>query len=108
LLWDLVDAEADAGDAVQFPFSSVWAAFRDLRNDRFVYLPYFLERFIARNPASTDAVRNMVLIRAIDFQPNVRPSVTNPFPRPINASDTVTGEVDSLTPRRSNLIQSAH
>ena len=108
LLWDLIDERQDQGDSVQFPFSSVWAAVTDLRNNRFVYLPYFLEHFIARNPASAETVRNMVLLRSIDFQPNVRPSVTNPFPRAITPGNSVTGEVDSLTPKRSNLMQSAH
>jgi hypothetical protein len=108
LLWDLYDDHADVGDNVQFPMSLIWSAFSDLRNDRFVYLPYFLEHFLARSPAAADAVRSMAQLRSIDFQPNVRPSVTNPFPRPINVGEPVTGEVDSLTNKKSNLIQSAH
>ncbi len=107
LLWDLYDDHVDAGDNVQYPFSWIWNAFTDLRNDRFVYLPYFLDHFLARYPAATDAVRTMALIRSIDFQPGVKPSVTLPFPRPMT-TDTVTGEVDSLTPRRSNLMTSSH
>jgi len=47
-------------------------------------------------------------LRSIDFQPQARPSVSMPFPKPINVGDTVTGWVDSLTPRRTNLMQSAH
>lgn|GEM_PF-1253719 len=108
LLWDLFDDAADAGDEVRFSFSSLWEAFADLRNDYFVYLPYFLERFLARNPESTDVVRSMVQLRSIDFQPGVRPSVTNPFPRPIAFGQTAAGEVNSLTTRRTNLSQSAH
>ena len=50
----------------------------------------------------------MVILRSIDFQPGVRPSVTNPFPRTLVSGDTRTGEVDSLSARRTNLANSAH
>ncbi|PYS48516.1 MAG: hypothetical protein DMG13_25425 [Acidobacteria bacterium] len=108
LLWDLYDDHVDPADNVQFPLSLIWSAFADLKNDRFVYLPYFLDHFLARNPAASDVLRTMVQFRSIDFQPNVRPSVTNPFPRPINVGDVITGEVDSLTSKRTNLVQSSH
>jgi hypothetical protein len=108
LLWDLFDDHADGGDNVQYPFALIWASFADLRSNRFVYLPYFLERFLTRAPTATDTVRTMVQMRAIDFQPNVRPSVTNPFPRLVDIGETVIGSVDSLTPRRNNLMQSSH
>lgn len=109
LLWDLYDdhVDADGTDNVQYPFSQIWAAFTDLRNDYFVYLPYFLDHFLARNPSATEAVRDMVRSRSIDFQPNVRPSVTNPFPKPMERN-TVEGIVDSLSSRRTNLMASSH
>jgi hypothetical protein len=108
LLWDLLDDHVDTEDTVQFSFAQIWAAFSDLRNDRFIYLPYFLERFLERNPTATDALRTMVQLRRIDFQPNVRPSVTSPFPRRVDVGETVTGSVDSLSARRNNLMESAH
>ena len=108
LLWDLYDDHVDPGDNVQYPLSLIWSAFVDLKNERFVYFPYFLDHFLARNPAASDALRIMAQLRSIDFQPNVRPSVTNPFPRPINVGDVITGEVDSLTSKRTNLVQSSH
>lgn len=108
LLWDLYDDHDDTADEVQFPLSMIWTAFTDLRNERFVYFPYFLERFLARNPESAGALQAMAQLRSIDLQPNVRPSVSNPFPRPINVGDSVTGDVDSLAARRTNLIQSSH
>jgi hypothetical protein len=108
LLWDLYDGRADAADNVQYPFSLIWAAFADLRDDHFVYLPYFLEHFLARNPSATSALQVMVQSRSIDFQPNVRPSVTNPFPTAMSVGSTATGFVDSLTPKRNNLMQSSH
>ena len=108
LLWDLYDGHVDPGDNVQYPLSLIWSAFVDLKNERFVYFPYFLDHFLARNPAASDALRIMAQLRSIDFQPNVRPSVTNPFPRPINVGDVITGEVDSLTSKRTNLVQSSH
>jgi hypothetical protein len=108
LLWDMFDSSNDAGDAVQYSFASIWASITDLRNDRFVYLPYFLERFLARYPAETEVLRTMVQLRSIDFQPNVRPSVTNPFPRPITVGTPVSGSIDSYTPKKDHLAQSAH
>ena len=108
LLWDLYDDHADPGDDVQYPLSLIWAAFTDLRNFRFVYFPYFLESFVARVPDSAPALQAMAQLRSIDFQPQVRPSISMPFPKPINVGDTVVGWVDSLTPRKTNLMQSAH
>jgi hypothetical protein len=108
ILWDLFDDREDPADDVRYPISEIWNAFTDLRNHRFVYLPYFLEHFLARNPAAADVVRVMVQSRSIDFKPNVLPSVTNPFPTPMNAGSSVTGFVDSLTTKRSNLVTSSH
>jgi hypothetical protein len=107
-LWDLYDDHADAADDVQFSLSVIWSAFTDLRNERFVYFPYFLEKFAARAPESSRSLQGMAQLRSIDFRPNVKPSVTYPFPRPINVGDAVVGEVDSLTRKRTNLIQSSH
>lgn len=108
LLWDLFDDVSDDGDSVRFPISAIWSAFIDLRNDRFVYLPYFLEHFLDRNVASTEGVRSMVVLRNIDFQPGVRPSVTNPFPRSILVGESQSGAVDSFSTKRTNLAGSSH
>jgi len=111
LLWDLLDENADKDDLAQFPFSAIWAAFTDLRNARFVYLPHFLESFLARNPGFSDALRTMVIARQIDFQPDARPSVGYPFPKPIGIglSGSIAGDwLDSYTPRRTNLATSSH
>src|SRR5262249_6043218 len=107
ILWDLFDDHNDAADDVQYPLSQIWTAFTDLRNDKFVYLPYFLEHFITRVPSSGDAVRTIVQSRSIDFQPGVRPSVAYPFPTPI-VGNKAEGFVDSLTAKRSNLSTSSH
>lgn len=109
LLWDLFDDAADDGDSSQFDFSLIWSAFADLRNDHFVYLPYFLDHFIERNPESADIVRVMAQLRSIQFFPGMRPSVANPFPRLLTVGQAATGnEVDSLTTKRTNLMNSSH
>jgi Family of unknown function (DUF5719) len=108
ILWDLYDDHDDGADDVQYPFAEIWKAFVELRNDSFVYLPYFLEHFINDNPSAADPIRNIVQSRSIDFQPNVRPSVAYPFPNPMNVGTAVTGFVDSLTRRRGNLATSSH
>ena len=109
LLWDLLDENQDNPDTAQFPFASIWAAFTDLRNVRFVYLPYFLESFLARNPGFSDGLRGMVIRRGIDFRPEDRPSVSNPFPRPIAVGETIRdNDLDSFTSKRWNLALSSH
>jgi hypothetical protein len=108
ILWDLFDDHEDAADAVHYAFSEIWKAFTDLSRHRFVYLPYFLEDFLARNSSASDAVRMIVQSRSIDFQPSVQPSVAYPFPTPMNVGSTVTGVVDSLTRKRPNLVTSSH
>ena len=110
LLWDLLDENADKDDLAQFPFGVIWAAFTDLRNVRFVYLPSFLESLLSKNPGISDALRTMVVARSIDFQPEVRPSAVDPFPRPIGVGITQfkKGNVDSFTSKRWNLSNSSH
>ncbi len=108
LLWDLFDGSGDPGDTVQYPIGMIWSAFTDLRRDSWVYLPSFLDRFLSRYPAEADTLRGMVQLRSIDFQPNVRPSVTNPWPTLMAIGSSVQGDVDSLTKRRTNLSTSAH
>jgi hypothetical protein len=108
LLWDLYDDHPDAGDNVQFSFAQIWRAFTDLTNDRFVYVPYFLDHFVNRVPSSVNDVVSMAQLRNIDYQPTGQPSVTNPFPTPITVGSVATGYVDSLTLGRTNLITSSH
>ena len=108
LLWDLFDEVSDNGDSVQFPIATIWKAFTELRSARFVYLPHFLERFLEKNQGVSDALRTMVVLRSIDFQPDVRPSVVTPFPMPIAVGETKQGGVDSFTSKRTNLASSAH
>jgi hypothetical protein len=109
LLWDLLDENQDNADTAQFPFASIWAAFKDLRNIRYVYLPYFLESFLARNAGFSDALRAMAIRRTIDFQPDERPSVVRPFPQPIAVGETKGGnQLDSFTSKRPNLANSLH
>jgi hypothetical protein len=106
LLWELYQG-SDLTRSTGYSFAQIWNAFTDLQLDRLVYLPYFLEHFVARNPSSADAVQAVAQLRSIDFRANVKPSVTMPFPRPI-AGNVAAGFVDSAASRRTNLMQSAH
>jgi hypothetical protein len=110
LLWDLFHDTPDESDpSIQFDISSIWAAFTDLRNDHFVYLPYFLDHFLARNPESVDVVRSMAMVRNIQFLPGQIPSVAIPFPRSLIVGQSVERQqVDSLTTKRTNLMTSSH
>lgn len=107
LLWALYDG-LDA-DNVQYPISAIWGAFTDLRNNRFVYLPYFLDNFIKRAPSSTSDVVNAAQSRDVNYLPGTVPSVTNPFPMPITVGAIIgPAAVDSASSRRTDLITSAH
>jgi hypothetical protein len=106
LLWELYEG-SDLTRNTQYSFAQIWSAFTDLRADHLVYLPYFLEHFVARNPAATDAVQTVAQLRSIDFRANVKPSVTMPFPRPMSGN-IAAGYVDSAVSRRTNLMQSSH
>jgi hypothetical protein len=109
LLWDLFDEAVDDGDSVVFPFSAIWNAFTELRNDRYVYVPDFLEHFVRANPGASDAVRTMAMLRTIDFQPDARPSVWSSFPRSLAVGETTQpNELDSFTSKRTNLAKSSH
>jgi hypothetical protein len=108
LLWDFYDDKSEPGDSAQFDFAQIWAAFTDLKNNRFVYLPYFLDHLIARNPSFADAIQQMALAQSIYFQPGVIPSVTNPFPMTIAMNSTRIGDLDSFSTKRTNLAQSAN
>jgi hypothetical protein len=108
LLWDLLDENQDNSDSAQLPFATLWTAFTNLRNVRYMYLPYFLEALLATNPDFSDELRAMVIRRSVDFQPDGRPSVVNPFPTPIAVGELITGNVDSFSVKRQNLIFSNH
>jgi hypothetical protein len=108
LLWNLSDEHQDTGDHLQYPFSQIWSAFTLLKTDRFVYLPYFLDHFLDNNPSAANAVVSMAQKRNIDLQLSVPPSVSNPFPQSMSVGAAAFGSVDSLTPRRTNLMTSSH
>jgi hypothetical protein len=103
LLWSLL-----ADPENPYPFSAIWGSFADLTNDRWVYLPYFLDHFINRIPASTKEVLGLAQARSIDYQPGGVPSVALPFPTQMTVGSTVGGYVDSYSTRRTNLMTSSH
>jgi hypothetical protein len=107
LLWSLYKGLDN--DNVQYPLPEIWAAFIALKNDRFVYLPYFLDNFISNNPSATGDVVGAAQSRSIFYQPGAVPSVTNPFPMPITAGTAIGPDtVDSFTTKRTNRIASSH
>jgi hypothetical protein len=107
LLWSLYKGLDN--DNVPYPFPAIWAAFTALKNDRFVYLPYFLDNFISNNPSATADVIGVAQSRSIFYQPGAVPSVTNPFPMPITVGAVIGPDtVDSLTTKRTNRITSSH
>ena len=106
LLWELYQG-SELTRNTRYSFTQIWDAFTDLRADHLVYLPYFLEHFVAQNPSAVDAVQSVAQLRSIDFRANVKPSVTMPFPRPMTGN-VASGYVDSAASRRTNLMQSSH
>ena len=107
ILWDLSGSNTDDSDSIGQSIQTLWPAFEDLKQDHFVYLPYFLEHLLDRNPDLTDQVSAIVRARSIDFHPETRPSVSNPFPQPVQVGQIITGAVDSLSTQRKDLLHSA-
>jgi hypothetical protein len=107
ILWDLFGSRSDDSDSIEQLIQTLWPAFEDLRQDHFVYLPQFLEHLLDRNPSLVAGVTGIVQSRSIGFHNDARPSVSNPFPQPIDLGQMVTGMVDSLSTRRKDLIHSS-
>jgi hypothetical protein len=109
LLWDL---EGGDSDGVQYPFSSIWKAFTGLKSNTWVYLPNFLDHFIANangSSAVTNDIVGLAQARLIYYQPGATPSVQNPFPMPFNVGAARGPDsVDSFTSQRSDLVSSSH
>lgn len=109
LLWDLADSDGASGDdAVDMEFGSIWQAFLELSEDAFVYAVTFLDRLTAIDGVDVQSIEQLARSRTIDYQASADPTVSDPFPRPVAGNVPVTGEVDSLSPGRSNLAQSTH
>jgi hypothetical protein len=107
ILWDLFGDKSDDTDSIEQAIQTLFPAFEDLKQDHFVYLPFFLEHLLNRNPNLTDQVAALARSRSIDFHPETRPSVSNPFPQPIDTGQFVTGTVDSFSTRRKDLLHSS-
>ena len=108
LLWDLVDIRDDPGDQVSWPYSLVWKAFTDLREETFVYLPVFLDRILERMPDSAVPLQDLTMARNILFRPFMIPSLADPVPKPLEIGAVRVGELDSFSSGRTNLLQSSH
>jgi hypothetical protein len=110
LLWAL-EAGLDS-DHVQYPFSSIWKAFTDLKSNSFVYLPYFLDHFIANANSSssvTNDIAGLAQARLVYYQPGATPSVQNPFPNPVSVGAPIGPDwIDSYSPKRTDLVTSSH
>ena len=108
ILWDLADSNPDPGDVSEIPFSLMWEAFLQLRDDTFVYVPSFLDRLTSLSPLEASGIEQIARMRSVEYVASALPSVLIPFPRLVSGTETVTGDVDSLSRARANLAQSAH
>jgi hypothetical protein len=106
LLWDLTDGPADSGDSLQVPLSAIWAAFRSLADDAFVYLPTFLDRLYETGAVTRGELEQLARLHALDYVVSDQGRVPT-FPRWLDG-DTASGELDSWSTRRVNLARSAH
>ena len=107
ILWDLFGSKADDSDSIGQSIQAIFAAFEDLKQDHFIYLPYFFEHYLVRNPNLVDPVSAIARNRNIDFHSDTRPSVSNPFPQSIDTEQFVTGTLDSFSTNRKDLLHSS-
>lgn len=110
LLWDLTDGAntEDVDGGLELDVHTLWQAFEAMSQARFVYLPTFLDRLVALVPDDESSIEALARARSIDYEASDDPSVSNPFPRLVDAQAPVTGVVDSKSRNRTNLAQSAH
>jgi hypothetical protein len=106
-LWDLLDGPADAGDSVTLPMAAIWSAFRLLKEESFTYLIDFADVLVNGHPEAAVPLQDILQARNIDYTPGLDPSVPDPFPTPIVPGAVLNDEVDSLTLKQGNQLQSS-
>jgi len=106
-LWDLYDARIDSGDSGQIPAAQIWQGFRDAKDDTYLYFIDYVDHLVANDSSVEPLLTSLLAERQISYTPGGLPSVTNPFPAPIDAGVPESGTVDSLTRQRDNLLSSS-
>jgi hypothetical protein len=107
-LWDLFAARRSEGDHLGLGLEPIWRVLREEFPRRvFPYLITLADGLVRRDGTWAPGVTDVLARRQIEYRPGSEPSVPVPFPRLLPPGVPVTGRVDSLTGRRTNLLESA-
>lgn len=108
VLWDLHDADADAGDGIALGFEVLWSALRELDDDPMADLVDFLEVLHRNDPSRGPALRTLLAKRGLAYAPGGDSPVRTPFPVPIeNGVPSARVLVDSLGPPSGTILETS-
>jgi hypothetical protein len=104
-LWDICAAAGGDGPHLGLGLGPIWRAMREYFPQQvFPYLITLADGLIQEEPSREAGITEILARREIRYQFGQEPPVPAPFPRPIVSGVAVTGQVDSLTSRKTNLI----
>jgi hypothetical protein len=107
-LWDIYAEAAADNSHLGLGLQPIWRVLREyFPQQNFPYLMTLADGLIQQEVARQEGITAVLARRGIDYQYGVVPPVKEPFPRQIRSGVPVTGSVDSLTTRRTNLLGSA-
>jgi hypothetical protein len=104
-LWDLYATEGRDGPHLGLGLGPIWRVMREYFPQQvFPHLITLADGLIQADRSQEAGITEILSRRAIAYQYGKEPPVPVPFPRPITSGVAVTGQVDSLTSRKTNLI----
>jgi hypothetical protein len=109
VLWDLFAPGGAAEGHLGLGLGPIWRVLREqFPQERFPYLITMADALIQQEPGREAGVTEILKQRDIQYRFGAVPPVPVPFPRQLTPGVPATGRVDSLTSKRTNLVDSAH
>jgi hypothetical protein len=104
-LWDLYAPAGRDGTHLGLGLGPIWQVMREyFPRQVFPYLITLADGLIQQDRSREAAITAILARRQIEYQFGKEPPVPAPFPRPLTSGVAETGQVDSLTNRKTNFI----
>jgi hypothetical protein len=105
-LWDLSAPAGREGPHLGLGLGPIWQVMREyFPRQVFPYLITLADGLIQQDRSREAAITAILARRQIEYQFGKEPPVPAPFPRRIASGVAVTGQVDSLTSHRTNVLE---